>query len=108
MIDVTKRRLDTVRQKRHIEFLETTLREITGENVCSIGIHGAAKADTILTEREAEVLGLIANGLSNVEIGRVLSISPHTVKTHLVKIFGKFDVNDRTQAAILAVRNKLI
>lgn len=107
MIDLTRRRPDAVRQKRRIEFLEKTIREINGESARSLAEQERPKVES-LTEREAEVLGLIANGLSNVEIGKVLAISPHTVKTHLINIFGKFNVNDRTQAAILAVRKKLI
>jgi DNA-binding CsgD family transcriptional regulator len=108
MIDTTKRTRNTERQKRHVEFLETTLREINGENICSFMKYEGGRVEKKFTEREVEVLGLIANGLSNVEIGKVLSISPHTVKSHLKNIFGKFEVNDRTQAATLAVRKKLI
>lgn len=56
-----------------------------------------------LTAREAEVLEAVADGLSNVEIGRRLFIGEATVKTHLLRIFAKFDVNDRTRAVVVAL-----
>lgn len=61
-----------------------------------------------LTDRETEVLGLIAQGYTNIEIGGLLFISPHTVKSHMINIFNKFSVSDRTQAAVLGVRAGLI
>ena len=57
-----------------------------------------------LTEREMEVLTLIAQGMSNREIAAALSISPMTVKTHVSNLLGKLQLADRTQAAILAIR----
>jgi DNA-binding NarL/FixJ family response regulator len=57
-----------------------------------------------LSERELEVLRLIAEGASNAEIGKRLFISEGTVKNHMTHILRKLDVEDRTQAAILAVR----
>jgi len=56
-----------------------------------------------LTPREVEVLGLVAQGLSNAEIGRVLFISEATVKTHLVRAFVKLGVSDRTAAVTAAL-----
>ncbi|MDU0253157.1 response regulator transcription factor [Streptomyces sp. PU10] len=58
-----------------------------------------------LTEREREVLGLIADGRSNREIARALVLSEKTVKTHVSNIFMKLDLADRTQAALWAVRH---
>ncbi|MFF7157295.1 response regulator [Streptomyces sp. NPDC008139] len=58
-----------------------------------------------LTEREREVLGLIADGRSNREIARALVLSEKTVKTHVSNILMKLDLADRTQAALWAVRN---
>ncbi len=55
-----------------------------------------------LSERELEVLQLIADGLSNQEIASRLFLSPHTVKAHNRNIFSKLDVNNRTQAAASA------
>jgi len=58
-----------------------------------------------LTEREREVLTLIADGRSNREIARALVLSEKTVKTHVSNILMKLDLADRTQAALWAVRN---
>ncbi|MER5932190.1 response regulator transcription factor [Streptomyces sp. NPDC002054] len=57
-----------------------------------------------LTEREREVLALIADGRSNREIARALVLSEKTVKTHVSNILMKLDLADRTQAALWAVR----
>ena len=56
-----------------------------------------APAGEPLTPREVQVLGLVARGLSNSEIGRQLYIGEATVKTHLLRIFVKLGVNDRTR-----------
>ncbi|KPI17866.1 two component transcriptional regulator, LuxR family [Actinobacteria bacterium OK074] len=58
-----------------------------------------------LTEREREVLALIADGRSNREIARALVLSEKTVKTHVSNILMKLDLSDRTQAALWAVRH---
>jgi RNA polymerase sigma factor (sigma-70 family) len=57
-----------------------------------------------LTPREEEILKLLATGESNKEIGQRLFISEQTVKNHVASIFRKLRVNDRTKAALLAVR----
>ena len=57
-----------------------------------------------LTERETSVLGLVAQGQSNKDIARTLSIGEQTVKTHVAHILGKLGVSSRTQAALYAVR----
>ncbi len=57
-----------------------------------------------LTRREREVLALLADGQSNREIGRALGVSEKTVKTHVSSVLAKLGVADRTQAAVLAVR----
>ena len=61
-----------------------------------------------LTARELEVLQLIVDGHSNLKIAGKLYITLGTVKTHVRNIFKKFYVNDRTQAAILALRAGLV
>lgn len=61
-----------------------------------------------LTEREIEVLKLIANGRSNKEIAGDLTLSEKTVKTHVSNILKKLHVADRTQAALYAVRQRLV
>jgi len=61
-----------------------------------------------LTAREREVLQLIARGNSNREIAMALFISEKTVKNHITSIFRKLNIEDRTQAAILAIKHKLV
>jgi len=61
-----------------------------------------------LTQREREVLELIANGRSNKRIALELGISEKTVKTHVGHVLAKLGVSDRTQAALLAVREGLV
>jgi two-component system NarL family response regulator/two-component system response regulator DegU len=62
----------------------------------------------LLTEREREVLRLLAAGLANREIGERLYLSPDTVKTHLGNIYRKLGVEGRTQAVVVALRKKLL
>lgn len=61
-----------------------------------------------LTEREREVLLLIAQGKANQDIADELYISLKTVKTHVSNILSKLEVNDRTQAVIYAFQNRLV
>ena len=60
-----------------------------------------------LSDREREVLAMVARGLPNKLIARELSISEKTVKTHLTSVFRRIGVTDRTQAALWAERNGL-
>lgn len=62
-------------------------------------------ADIPLTNREFQVLCHISLGMSNREIGKSLKISVETVKEHVQNILKKLNVNDRTQAAVMAIRN---
>ncbi len=62
----------------------------------------------LLSDREMEVLRLMAKGMSNKEIGRALWIGETTVKTHVSHILRKLDQNDRTQAVLAAVQAGLI
>ena len=61
-----------------------------------------------LTEREREVLACIARGMSNAEIADHLIIGERTVKTHVSNILSKLHLQDRTQAALLALRERLV
>lgn len=60
-----------------------------------------------LTKRELDVLRLISEGCSNKKISDEFTISERTVKNHISHIFRKIDVEDRTQAAVFAIRNKI-
>ena len=59
----------------------------------------------ILTRRECEVLQMLADGKSNRGIGESLFISEKTVKNHVSNILQKMNVNDRTQAVVVAIKN---
>jgi DNA-binding NarL/FixJ family response regulator len=62
----------------------------------------------VLTARERDVLHAVADGLSNAEIGRRLVIGEATVKTHLLRVFAKLDVSDRTRAVVVALERGLL
>ncbi|AEF94053.1 two component transcriptional regulator, LuxR family [Desulfotomaculum nigrificans CO-1-SRB] len=66
------------------------------------------KKHSTLTERELEVLKQVAKGQSNKDIAKTLFISEKTVKNHLTNIFQKIGVVDRTQAALYAIKEKLV
>ena len=74
------------------------------EQVASEPAQPSAAVRGKLTEREADVLRLLARGLSNPEIAAALHLSEGTVRNHVSAIFAKLDVGDRTQAAILAIK----
>ncbi|MFE7112081.1 response regulator [Streptomyces sp. NPDC057575] len=61
-----------------------------------------------LTARETDVLDAVADGLTNAEIGRRLVIAEATVKTHLLRLFAKLDVSDRTRAVVVAMERGLL
>ncbi|MBN8564446.1 MAG: response regulator transcription factor [Leptolyngbya sp. UWPOB_LEPTO1] len=61
-----------------------------------------------LSERELEVLRLLAQGMSNADIATALGIGEGTVKSHVNRILNKLDVNDRTQAVIVAVKRGIV
>ncbi|HZA84747.1 MAG TPA: response regulator transcription factor [Actinomycetes bacterium] len=67
-----------------------------------------APAEEALSPRELEILQAVARGLSNKDIGRRLYVSEATVKTHLLRIFGKLGVDDRTAAVTVALERGII
>ena len=99
-----------------IEELRTSVSQVmAGQSVMPLGLIQAAMSEpqpaarnedaiALLTGREKEVLDLIAQGCTNKEIARALSVSPATVKAHVERILAKLGVADRTQAAVLAAR----
>ncbi|WP_394429420.1 response regulator [Streptomyces sp. SGAir0957] len=65
-------------------------------------------AQAALTAREVDVLRAVADGLSNADIGKRLVIGEATVKTHLLRVFAKLDVSDRTRAVVVAMERGLL
>ena len=61
-----------------------------------------------LTQRERELLGLMARGLSNQEISKQLTIAMPTVKFHVTNILAKLHADNRTEAVLVALKNKLV
>jgi NarL family two-component system response regulator LiaR len=88
------------------------LKGLPGEHpLYEVLVPGAVPAPdepTDLTSRELEVLALIARGRPNREIAATLHLSEKTVKTHVSNILAKLGVADRTQAALLAVRRRIV
>lgn len=68
-------------------------------------ISNDTQQEQVCTTREHEILQLLVNGNDNSSIAEKLAISEKTVKNHLTNIFRKLNVKDRTQAAVLAIRN---
>jgi DNA-binding CsgD family transcriptional regulator len=93
-------------QKNYTKFLEQQLRSKENRRE-----QAAPGGDVILnaklSRRESDVLRLVTEGYTNVQIAELLSISAHTVKSHVNSLFNKLGVNDRTQAAVLAARNQV-
>jgi DNA-binding CsgD family transcriptional regulator len=76
--------------------------------VLSDGVSAPADDDVLLTARELEVLGLLAEGMSNKAIARRLGISVHTAKFHVGALIDKFDAIGRTDAVAHAARRGVI
>ncbi len=81
---------------------------IAAKLMAELSDQGQRPSDQGLTERELDVLRLLARGISNKEIASELFISEKTVKTHVSNILAKLHLADRTQAALYAVRQKLV
>ncbi|MEH7386652.1 response regulator transcription factor [Bacillus sp. JJ1521] len=82
----------------------------TSHLLASLSNHRNQEKNAIeeLTNRELDVLKEIAKGKSNKEIASSLFITEKTVKTHVSNLLGKLELTDRTQAALYAVKNKLV
>ena len=70
--------------------------------------HGVPASLDALTEREVQVLALVARGLSNAEIAERLVVSPATAKTHVAHLLTKLDARDRTQLVVIAYESGLV
>lgn len=95
------------------ELIEGIRAAVRGESplapkAASAVIAARTKVRPELSERESEVLVLIAAGMTNKEIARRMGIAEKTVKAHLTNIFQRIGVRDRTQAALWAERNGLL
>ncbi|MDF2635453.1 MAG: two component transcriptional regulator, LuxR family [Pelosinus sp.] len=78
------------------------------DKVCEVVKVSGNRREEGLTQREFEVLQGVCQGLSNQELAKSLFLSEKTVKNHLTNIFRKIGVNDRTQAVLYAIRNKIV
>jgi DNA-binding NarL/FixJ family response regulator len=93
-----------VRAVRSVHDGHTLLAPEAAGSLMRSGGAPAVRGPGALTSREREVLEQIAGGRSNKEIARLLHVSEKTVKTHVSAVLAKLGVADRTQAALLAVR----
>jgi two-component system response regulator DegU len=94
-----------INQLRRMTYLDEVGVVGPGQAVKDAGMKFVHKGNSPLTKREAEVLRLMAEGKSNKSIGEFLFISEKTVKNHVSSILQKLEVDDRTQAVIIAIKN---
>ena len=103
-----------LKDARREELFRAVRLAANGESVLSPGVakrvlgRMRAPAEEALSSREIDVLGAVARGLSNRAIARSLHISEATVKTHLVHVFAKLGVDDRTAAVTVALERGII
>lgn len=108
VIETTEIRKKLQEKKEYNEYLSDIVNKNSITNKKNNFFREDIKFTVNMSKREIEVLRLLTEGYTNVRISDMLSISSNTVKRHVDNIFNKLGVNDRTQAAVLAVRNKLI
>jgi len=95
-------------QKDYTGLLEQRLSEKEG-GPKKVNLDGGDIAMSVkLSRRENDVLRLITEGYTNTQISELLDISANTVKSYVNGVFNKLGVNDRTQAAVLATRNRIV
>jgi DNA-binding NarL/FixJ family response regulator len=88
--------------------LVVTMPAVLAELLPDLVIPAIEDLPQALSDRELEVLDLLAEGLSNKLIAQALSISEHTVKTHVASIFAKLGASSRTEAVSQAIRRGLV
>jgi len=100
--------IDTIQTVRALQrrsgYLEEQLNALSHDRELA-RMEANASLPRRLTQRELEVLRLVSEGANNVEISRLLDISPHTVKSHVIHLFNKLGVNNRIQVAVWAARS---
>ncbi len=106
-IDIKKNDIELRNAHEYIKKLENKIAELSSikndaEKVANESLPSP------LSARELEVLRMLACGITNVEISKLLEISGHTVKSHVVHIFNKLGVNSRTQASVWAAQYNLV
>lgn len=95
-------------QNRNVDTETDAVESVPKVQIRSLSSDDSSYMSTKLTERELDVLQLIVQGCSNEQIGAKLFITVGTVKTHVRNILNKLSVDDRTQAAVRALRSGLV
>jgi PAS domain S-box-containing protein len=108
IIEITDKKQTLHKQKSYSEYLSKQLNQTFEKDKKIRFDDGDITLTVNLSHREIEVLRLMAEGYTNVQIAERLSISLNTVKSHVLHIFNKLGVNDRTQTAVLATRHNLL
>lgn len=106
---VTRRLLEHMRARPSAKSSESksepSIRPPAPDNAA---INGEADQISGLTEREKEILIFLAKGFNRPEIAGILSISKHTVATHVAKIYNKLDISSRSEATVIALQHNLL
>jgi PAS domain S-box-containing protein len=108
VFETTARKQALQQQKDYRELLERRLNKKEGGPKRVSFAEGDIALSVKLSRRETDVLRLITEGYTNTQISELLDISANTVKSYVIGLFNKLGVNDRTQAAVLATRNRII
>jgi len=108
VFDITTRKKASEKQKEYTKYLSEKLDAQSGREQTVYLDEGDIAIKTSLTSREKDVLRLLTEGRTNIQISEMLAVSPHTIKSYVISIFNKLGVSDRTQAAVLAIRYSLV